>query len=72
MTTPDHDRIARLEETLGFVEHRAERSRADLSELSRQVYELTHLVAKFERRLDSLSDRLPPATAEVEGEEDAS
>ncbi len=71
MTTPEHDRLARLEETLGFVEHKAERSQADLAELSRQVYELTHAVAKLERRLESLADRVPPAPAEGEGEDDA-
>ncbi len=68
MTTPDRDRLGRLEETLGFVEQRAERSRADLAELSRQVYELTHAVERLERRLDAMADRLPAPGVEGEGE----
>ena len=69
MTTPPNDtdrRLAALEETAGFTEHKAARLDALVAELSAQVYDLSTKVERLEKRLiDLKADVQAGETGEV-------
>jgi hypothetical protein len=63
-----HAVIERLDETVSFTERRVERVEGDLREVSDQVYRLGERLARLERRVAEVIERLPPPPVDGQDE----
>ncbi|MCC5824339.1 MAG: SlyX family protein [Phycisphaerales bacterium] len=58
---PDPDRLTRLEEAVGFIDHTANQLSGEIAALNREVAHLTRRLESLERRLGELHDAVVDA-----------
>ena len=57
-SAPEQERIDKLEESLGFIEHDGTKLRDQIDDLSRAVFDLTQRLDSLETRLVELRDQV--------------
>ena len=62
---PDPDRLTRIEEMVGFVDHTAGQLSGEIANLNREVAALARRLGSLERRLGELHDAVTDAPPNV-------
>lgn len=63
--SPDHERITRLEEAVGFIDHTSTQLSGEIAAINREVAGLARRLTALERRLTELNDSITDAAPVV-------